>query len=249
MFSILRPPLISLYSQTGFGVTFAGEFSTGYNDCGLFLRGVGNGALYGDCTLWQDASNWNDTVKAGLQAFTEASMDALGDWFFWTWKIGNSTAGIVEAPLWSYKAGFEGGWIPQDPRKAKGKCAQAGVNLPTFDGTYQPWQTGGGGGGQIAASATQDFPWPPPSISGIAGGDVAAAASLPTYTPTGTVATLPPPTFTDAPSASVENGWADPSDTSSAYTAIDGCTYPNAWEASTVPVPASLCGAAAPTAR
>jgi glucan 1,3-beta-glucosidase len=76
-------------SQTAFGVTIAGEFSLGYNDCGVFLDGVGVVPSYGgDCTLWQDSTNWNATVKSGLIEFALASMDALQDWFFWTWKVG-----------------------------------------------------------------------------------------------------------------------------------------------------------------
>lgn len=91
-------------------MTTSGEFSNGYNDCGLFLLGVGNSGQNAECeTLWQDASTWNVTAKAGVQAFSEASMDALQHFFFWTWKIGNSTAGRVETPLWSYQLGLEGG--------------------------------------------------------------------------------------------------------------------------------------------
>lgn len=90
-------------SLGAFGVTIAGEFSNGFNDCGLFVRGVGVAASYPDCTTWTDASNWDASTKAGVQAFAEASMDALQDWWFWTWKIGNSTAGKVESPLWSYQ--------------------------------------------------------------------------------------------------------------------------------------------------
>ena len=30
-------------------------------------------------------------------------MDALEDWFFWTWEFGNSaTTSSAQAPLWSY---------------------------------------------------------------------------------------------------------------------------------------------------
>jgi hypothetical protein len=38
----------------------------------------------GDCSIWQDASTWNDTTKAGVKQFALASMDATQDWFFWT---------------------------------------------------------------------------------------------------------------------------------------------------------------------
>jgi glucan 1,3-beta-glucosidase len=75
-------------SQTAFGVTVAGEFSNGFNDCGLYLHGVGGVPTYGgNCDDWTDASNWNASTKAGIQAFAMASMDALQNWFFWTWKV------------------------------------------------------------------------------------------------------------------------------------------------------------------
>ena len=75
-------------SQSAFGVTIAGEFSAGYNDCGLFVRGVGNAPTFGgDCSTWQDSSTWDAPTIAGVRAFTMASMDALQNWFFWTWKV------------------------------------------------------------------------------------------------------------------------------------------------------------------
>jgi hypothetical protein len=40
-----------------------------------------------DCTLWEDSSNWNETLKAGLLELALAQMDAMRDWFFWTWKV------------------------------------------------------------------------------------------------------------------------------------------------------------------
>jgi hypothetical protein len=43
--------------------------------------------LGGDCSLWMDASTWNETTKAGIKQFALASMDATQDWFFWTWKV------------------------------------------------------------------------------------------------------------------------------------------------------------------
>ena len=146
-------------SRENFGVTIAGEFSNGINDCGLFVRGVGNGPQYpGDCSVYNNAGNWTDQMKNGFLNFQLASMDALQDWFFWTWKvcgiladlrsashyflqIGNdSVTGTVQAPLWSYQLGLEGGWIPPDPRKALGTCAALGVNTPQFNGSFQSWQ-------------------------------------------------------------------------------------------------------------
>ena len=75
-------------SRSAFGVSIAGEWSNGFNDCGLFMTGVGAPQSYGgNCADWQDSSNWTAGTKAGLMAFASASMDALGDWFFWTWKV------------------------------------------------------------------------------------------------------------------------------------------------------------------
>ena len=68
-------------------MSIAGEFSNSFNDCGLYLRGVNGTAIFGDCDPWQDSSTWTAGTKAGIQAFSEASMDALRDWFFWTWKV------------------------------------------------------------------------------------------------------------------------------------------------------------------
>ena len=114
------------------------------------MKGVpGSHSYGGDCNFWQDSSTWNATVKAGVKAFAMASMDAMQNWFFWTWKIGNSSvSNIVESPLWSYKLGFENGWIPADPREAAGMCASLGVSRP-WDQKFESWQTGGVGAGKV----------------------------------------------------------------------------------------------------
>ncbi|KAG6816658.1 hypothetical protein H0H87_004301 [Tephrocybe sp. NHM501043] len=225
-------------SRSNFGVTIAGEFSNGFNDCGLYLKGIpGLGHSYGgNCADWQDSSNWSAATKAGLLKFAEASMDALGDWFFWTWKVGNSTAGIVESPLWSYQLGLRDGWMPTDPRAALGTCASLGVSSPNFDGNFQSWQTGGVGAGTIAASSTSSYPWPPATISNVG----VPGSLLPTYTSTGTVATLAPPTLTASPTKSIDvgNGWFNAQDNGGAPTPIAGCTYPlNSWDAIDAAVP------------
>ncbi|KAK7030955.1 hypothetical protein VNI00_013902 [Paramarasmius palmivorus] len=233
-------------SRTGFGVTIAGEFSNGYNDCGLFLKGVPGSHTYGgDCSIFQDSSNWNQTLKDGIKAFALASMDATHDFFFWTWKIGNSLDNErVESPLWSYQLGYENGWMPTDPRESNGYCAALGVNEP-FDGTYQPWMTGGAGAGTIAATATAGLEWPPTSINGIPAGSMAFA---PTYTPTAPIHTLPGPSVTKG--ATSVDGWFDSADTTGAPTTIAGCTYPDGWNAQDAALPATQCGgdaAATPT--
>ena len=130
--------------------------------------------------------------------------------------------GSIGAPLWSYKLGLDNGWMPTDPRKSQGKCAALGVS-GNFTGTYLPWQTGGDGAGSIPATVTASYPWPPSTISNAGG----SPSLLPQYTPTGSISTLPPPTFTST--KVTINGWYDSGDTVPAPTPISGCTYPNAW--------------------
>ncbi|KAJ6528915.1 glycoside hydrolase superfamily [Mycena capillaripes] len=233
-------------SRSQFGVTVAGEFSNGFNDCGLYLTGVNGSQSYGgDCSLWMDASTWNSTVIAGVREFALASMDALQDWFFWTWKIGKAANGVVQSPLWSYQLGLEGGWMPTDPRTAHGKCAAVGVEAAPFAGTFSAWQTGGAGAGTIAASSTDEFGvWPPATISNV---DADVLTLLPTYTATGSVPTLtyvtPTGSGSAAPSAtaSIGDGWFDKGDTAPGVTAVAGCTYPAAWIALSLPAPTALC--------
>ncbi|PSS05560.1 hypothetical protein PHLCEN_2v3730 [Hermanssonia centrifuga] len=229
-------------SRSNFGVTIAGEFSNGFNDCGLYVRGVGTPPMYsGDCTPFMNSGDWNDTMKGGIMNFALASMDTLEDWFFWTWKIGNdSVTGTVQAPLWSYQLGLENGWIPTDPRKAAGVCASLSGQTAPFVGTFSAWQTGGSGAGTIAPTATTDFAqFPPTTIAGVPAGQVPL---LPTYTQTKAPVTLPPPTFTASVTASIGNGWVDASDTAQMNTAVAGCTYPDAWNAIASPVPTAACG-------
>ncbi|KAI5120174.1 hypothetical protein M0805_008440 [Coniferiporia weirii] len=236
-------------SQTAFGVTVAGEFSNGINDCGFYLNGVGSVPGFpGNCTFWMDSTQWNQTIIDGLRDFALASMDALQNWFFWTWKVGNTSAtNTVQSPLWSYQLGLEGGWMPTDPRDAVGKCASLSVTGLQFDGTYSAWQTGGAGAGTISADVRSSFTaWPPTTISGVTG-DVSL---MPTYTSTATQPTLPPDTFTAAPKTlSVGDGWADPSDTASRVTEVAGCSYPDPWFALGLTLPTTTCTGSATPAR
>ncbi|OAX37313.1 glycoside hydrolase [Rhizopogon vinicolor AM-OR11-026] len=240
-------------SQKAFGVTLAGEFSNGYNYCGLYLEGVGNTRnAEPSCALFLDSSQWNETMKAGIQQFALASMDALQNWFFWTWKIGPSSNNTIESPLWSYQLGLQQGWMPTDPRAAEGTCAALGVTVQHFDGIYQPYQTGGPGAGTVDPVSVSSYgQYPPKSISGLPAG--ATQSLLPTYTSTSAIPKLPPPTFPPSPSGSVTigSGWFDSSDTDLAATEVAGCTYPDAWDAISAAMPTVLCpptaGAAAST--
>lgn len=63
---------------------------------------------------WPDIQqSYSSQTIAALKQVTLASMDALQNFFFWTWKIGNSTVlGTSSSPMWHYKLGLEQGWIP-----------------------------------------------------------------------------------------------------------------------------------------
>jgi len=239
-------------SMGAFGLTAAGEFSNAVTDCGLWVNGVGLGTRYegnytaapsprmGSCETWTDWQAYSSQTKNQIKVFAEASMDALQNWFFWTWKIGNSSvSGVVEAPAWSYQLGLQEGWMPTDPRTAVGACK----NANPFNGPLSAWQTGGTGAGQIPASVTASYTWPPTMISNA--GFASLASLLPSYTPTGTVPTLSGPSFTETGSASgsivsVGSGWQNPSDTAGAMVAIASCSYLDPWIGTANP-PSPLC--------
>ncbi|KAF8157928.1 glycoside hydrolase family 5 protein [Crassisporium funariophilum] len=233
-------------SQKAFGVTVGGEFSSAINNCGLWLNGIGSTPSFPDCKAWDDWSSYSPATIASLKNVALASMDALQNFFFWTWKIGNATqlGGTSSCPMWHYKLGLQQGWIPKDPREAIGHCAKILSSSQLFDGKYPSSATGGVSVPQLSPgtldpvqSASHTFP--PPTISPTFSGT--QLALLPTYTPTGTLKTLFAPTFTAAPSAVVGNGWNNPADNQPAYVPVAGCPYPNAWDAVSAPLPASTC--------
>jgi len=225
-------------SRMNFGVTIAGEFSSAVNDCGTFLRGVNATTTNTQCPEYVDWKNYNDSMKAGIMNWGMASMDAFGDWFFWTWKIGPAADGEIESPTWSYQLGYRNGWMPRDPRTASGLCDSLGASNATFNGTFAAWQTGASTS-TIAASSTASYPWPPTSISGA----VVPVSLMPTYTDTATIITLPPATFTSAPASltSSVDGWFDPQDTQSGITAVAGCTYPDEYNGIFTVTPTAPC--------
>ncbi|KAJ7805256.1 hypothetical protein B0H14DRAFT_3882991 [Mycena olivaceomarginata] len=110
--------------RSAFGVTVSGEFSNGYKDFRLYLTGVNGTQSYGgDCSLWFDASTWNDTTKAGVKQFALPTMDATQDWFFWTWKTGPAADGVFHPPPGSYSLGLKKGFMPIHPRHSHSVCA------------------------------------------------------------------------------------------------------------------------------
>jgi len=232
-------------TQQQFGLAIAGEWSAAINDCGFWVEAIGLESTYetalgaGACDKWNDWQSWNQTLRDDLMQFAKAQMDSLYNWFFWTWKIlPEATSGQVQAPFWSYKLGMENGWIPTDPRTASGFCESIGQprNNP-FDGNFKPWQTGGATSVTLAPAATAGLQWPPAALT-----DQPNAALLPTYTPTGTIVTLPPPTFTATPTANAGNGWFDAQDQTPLRVPITGCTYPDPWNAVGVAIPAACTG-------
>ncbi|EPQ58738.1 hypothetical protein GLOTRDRAFT_12654, partial [Gloeophyllum trabeum ATCC 11539] len=231
-------------SMSAFGLTGAGEFSNAVTDCGKWVNGVNLGARYdgtftgnwpsqGSCDQWTNWPAWDDEMKQGMMQFALASMDALQNWFFWTWKIGNSSVtGKVESPAWSYQLGLQNGWMPKDPRVADGTCG----NTAPWQPPLKPSQTGGSGAGQIPASVSSSFAWPPTVIS-----NAGAVTLLPSYTQTGSIPTLTAETFSSAKSTiSAGNGWANSADSAGMYVPVATCNYLDPWIGDAAP-PSPLC--------
>ena len=144
---VARQPCSIWASQTNqtsiqYGVNSAGEWSAAPNDCGLWVNSVGGGSRYdgthadyigkgvGSCDYWNDWTQWDQATKDNMLTLVSASMDALQNFFFWTWKIGNSTGPIPEPnPFWHYRLGLREGWVP------KGEFAFA-TNVPEL--THRP---------------------------------------------------------------------------------------------------------------
>lgn len=236
-------------ARSNMGVALAGEMSLAINDCGLYLNGVGAGARYdgsykgpvagnypsmGSCQPFDDYENYSDTMKQNLRSFALTSMDSLQNFFFWTWKIGNSLrTGKPTAPMWSYSLGLEQGWMPTNPLSdSNGACAaqassqSTSVPTPTFVRTFQAWQTGMAS--SYAPNSTAN-PWPPQSL-------VSANtpfSQLPSYTATKSITPVPVPTISvtatvsGQPTAAPTIGsWYNTAQNASFYTRIAGCNYP-----------------------
>ncbi|KAF9532305.1 exo-beta-1,3-glucanase [Crepidotus variabilis] len=233
-------------SMGAFGLTTAGEWSLAVNDCGLFLNNVGAGTRYegtytpgtfpkmGSCTPYTDWQNFDADMKSNFKKLALSTMDALQNYFFWTWKIGPSLeSGKVETPAWSYQLGLQNGWMPTNPQDAVGACG----NTSPFAPPLKSWQTGGAGVG-IPDSVSNALAWPPTSISA-----AGAVATLPAYTATGPIPTLPAPTFS-AKNVNAGNGWNNAKDNTGFNVPIPGCTYLDPWVDPGTAPPAACAGAA-----
>ncbi|OJT09588.1 hypothetical protein TRAPUB_13965 [Trametes pubescens] len=224
-------------SMSSFGMTHISEWSLGINDCGLWLNGVDLSARYngtfmlgnypkvGDCSEYTDYMQYDDTWKVSMKQFALQSMSALQNWFFWTWKVSNSTvSGHPQSPAWSYQLGLQEGWMPTDPCNSEGACD----NSNPFTGTLSAWMTASASAGKIAATVQAALAWPPMSIS-----SVKDTAMIPQYMQTGTLIQLPAPTVTAVSGSAMSmvsaSSWNNPSDTTSLWVPIALCGYLNSW--------------------
>lgn len=237
-------------ARSNMGVSMGGEMSLAINDCGLFLNGVRDGHRYdgsytgptpgnfpyvGSCQPFDDWENYSDEMKRGLRRFALTSMGSLRDFFFWTWKTGNSLrTGKPTSPMWSYSLGLQQGWMPTNPlAESSGACAAqasrlgTGVPSATWGSAFQNWQTGRA---SSYSPNTAAYPWPPQSL-------VSAnrpVSQLPSYTPTMSITPVPKPTFSvtatvsgdPTPSPTI-GAWYNTDDTTPLYTRIAGCEYPS----------------------
>jgi len=100
-----------------------GEWTPAMTDCATYLNGRGIGSRYdgsydgetrvGSCaSKTGDGSAFSSSYKQFLRQMYEAQTSAFesggAGWIMWTWKT-------EQAADWSYQAGLNGGWIPQDP--------------------------------------------------------------------------------------------------------------------------------------
>ncbi|KAH8878926.1 glycoside hydrolase [Thozetella sp. PMI_491] len=136
---------LSVDTSTGFGPTMVGEWSQADTDCTKYLNGVGNGARWvgtfsanGDspkcptqdkqCSCDQanaDPSTFSSDYKSFLLTWAEAQMSTFEKswgWFYWTWKT-------ESAPLWSYKAGLDGKYMPPVAYERSWDCSKS---IPSF---------------------------------------------------------------------------------------------------------------------
>ncbi|TIB03003.1 hypothetical protein E3P94_00856 [Wallemia ichthyophaga] len=236
-------------SMNNYGVTIAGEFSLAINDCGT-VNGVDEGTRYegtytndqgnvlqpnfgeGACDEFNNWQGWDDQFKSQIKTFGLSSMDALQNFFFWTWRIGKSskTNDFVN-PFWSYQLGLQQDYMTTDPHSEPwGTCEKLsqedqGRNWnsnPVQD--YPEWMLGGEGAGELFGDTSAYNTFPPQSFFNVDDVD-----SLPQYTQTGDRIVLEPSPVEymneDGELESVDNanGWYDDSDDTPFYSAIEGC--------------------------
>jgi aryl-phospho-beta-D-glucosidase BglC (GH1 family) len=99
-----------------------GEWTPASTDCAKWLNGRGTESRYdgtypgstyvGSCTgKTGNATSFSSDYKNFMRQYWEAQVITYekGDgWIQWTWKA-------EDADDWTYQAGLQYGWIPQDP--------------------------------------------------------------------------------------------------------------------------------------
>jgi hypothetical protein len=61
---------------------------------------------------WLDDRLWTPEIKNAFADLAQTQQDVMRNSFFWTWKIGNSTAqDHVPNPMWNYQGGLHNGYI------------------------------------------------------------------------------------------------------------------------------------------
>lgn len=157
-------------------------------------------------------------------------IDALKNFFFWTWKTGDSLRnGKSLTPMWNYKLGLQEGYMPTDPYgisrnsgTSNAACAQVGSGLSdNWDGSFQAWMTGGAD--RYSTVNKNQHPWPPSTIRSTE----VNSNLLPVWTKTGSPLQLP----TFAPSGSIITtstpiATYNPNDAEPWYVEVEGCVYP-----------------------
>ncbi|KAF9523909.1 exo-1-3-beta-glucanase [Crepidotus variabilis] len=105
--------------------TVVGEWTTASNDCAPNLNGRGKGSRF-DGTFGNDkigscqgftgkASTFSQDYKDFMRKYWEAQVTTYEKgvgWLMWTWKT-------EQADEWSYQAGLQNGWIPQNPEERR----------------------------------------------------------------------------------------------------------------------------------
>ncbi|EIN13909.1 exo-beta-1,3-glucanase [Punctularia strigosozonata HHB-11173 SS5] len=99
-----------------------GEWTPAFTDCAKYLNGRGIGSRYdgsfsgeaavGSCSgKTGSGSSFSSSYKTQLRQYWEAQAQSYSSgagWIQWAWKAEN-------ADDWSYQAGLQYGWIPQNP--------------------------------------------------------------------------------------------------------------------------------------
>ncbi|KAL2800023.1 glycoside hydrolase superfamily [Aspergillus keveii] len=134
-------------TSAGWGPTICGEWSQADTDCAENLNNIGRGTRWegtyesNDDTQYcptadsapscscrsanADPSDYSDDYKTFLQTYAEAQMSAFETamgWFYWTWHA-------EFAPQWSYKTGWQNGYMPS---KAYSPSFRCGDEVPSF---------------------------------------------------------------------------------------------------------------------